>query len=607
MLSRRQFVALSTASVAGALISPNLARSWPGGGETATDELPFRHIHLDFHTSEAITGIGRYFDPDRFAETLTSAYVNSITCFARGHHGWIYFDTGRFPERRHPHLFGLGEKKDASGNVFEKAAAGVVKHLLNSGAKTVSFHLDAQADHESAARTALGASLAAYRFDQYRTKLKADKKPSLKTAEIVVSDEKAAKRTWKEWESVSEGVATARDLVMEPANVLHPEEYAKRVKKLMEKLDVEVEILGEKEMEKLGMGALLGVGRMNSFAGRDPALSIDDNWPRFLEVWRPIVEYAEEHDVKIGIENCPMFFTGDEWPGGKNLAYSPAVWRRMFEDIPSDHFGLNFDPSHLIWQQIDCVRAIKEFHPKFVHVHAKDERIDTDPTRRDLSVPEMRAFVGGITHPLDRAVVVTLLKAGVRVGELCNLDLRDLRLTDSVASEAYDLGGRPQLSGKPDSLYVSAEPARGAVANGEERSASNKRKRSTVIPVDAELRETLERWLAVRPDAVSPAEPLFVRTAEQWGERLSTKAARRIVTDHAATAGWYQEGGDASENVTPHYFRHFFTTHLRDRTGDRGIVKYLRGDVAGDIIDTYTHNWGDRVRETYESNVYSLF
>ncbi|MFY4815602.1 integrase, partial [Haloarcula sp. AONF1] len=65
--------------------------------------------------------------------------------------------------------------------------------------------------------------------------------------------------------------------------------------------------------------------------------------------------------------------------------------------------------------------------------------------------------------------------------------------------------------------------------------------------------------------------------------------------------------GGADENVTPHYFRHFFTTHLRDRTGDRGVVKYLRGDVADDVIDTYTHNWGDQVREVYEANVYRLF
>lgn len=158
-------------------------------------------------------------------------------------------------------VFGLGEKKDAEGNAFEKAAACVVKQLLTGGAKTVSFRLDGLADNECAARAALGATLAAYRFDAYRTKLKDDKKPSLKTAEIVVSDESAAKKVWKSWQSVADGVHTARDLVMEPANVLYPAEYARRVKATLEKLGVEVEVLGEKDMDKLGMEALLGVGR----------------------------------------------------------------------------------------------------------------------------------------------------------------------------------------------------------------------------------------------------------------------------------------------------------------------------------------------------------
>ena len=81
---------------------------------------------------------------------------------------------------------------------------------------------------------------------------------------------------------------------------------------------------------------------------------------------------------------------------------------------------------------------------------------------------------------------------------------------------------------------------------------------------------------------------------------------RNVVMTRAGEHGWYRKGGDAAENVTPHYFRHFFTTHLRDRTGDRGVVKYLRGDVATDIIDTYTHNWGDRVRTVYEENIYQL-
>ncbi|MCA9207526.1 MAG: sugar phosphate isomerase/epimerase [Planctomycetales bacterium] len=123
---------------------------------------------------------------------------------------------------------------------------------------------------------------------------------------------------------------------------------------------------------------VLGVRRMNTFIGRDWTKSIDDNWPRFLEVWRPIIDFAAEQDVRVGIENCPMSFTRDEWPGGKNLAISPAVWRRMFADIPSDHFGLNFDPSHLVWQQMDYLRPLREFSHKLFHVHAKDVRIDRE-------------------------------------------------------------------------------------------------------------------------------------------------------------------------------------------------------------------------------------
>jgi sugar phosphate isomerase/epimerase len=121
---------------------------------------------------------------------------------------------------------------------------------------------------------------------------------------------------------------------------------------------------------------LLGVGVVNTFIGRDWTKSVDDNWPRFLEVWPPLIKFAEDHGVRIGIENCPMIFTQDEWPGGKNLAATPAIWRRMFEAIPSDHFGLNFDPSHLVWQKIDYLKAIREFAHKFVHVHAKDARVD---------------------------------------------------------------------------------------------------------------------------------------------------------------------------------------------------------------------------------------
>ncbi|MGE3818202.1 MAG: sugar phosphate isomerase/epimerase family protein [Isosphaeraceae bacterium] len=120
----------------------------------------------------------------------------------------------------------------------------------------------------------------------------------------------------------------------------------------------------------------LGVNVVNSFIGRDPSLSVEENWPKFLEIWRPIVKHAEDRGVRIGIENCPMLFSRDEWPGGKNLATTPDVWRRMFEEIPSPSFGLNYDPSHMVLQMMDYLAPLGEFKDRLVHLHAKDARID---------------------------------------------------------------------------------------------------------------------------------------------------------------------------------------------------------------------------------------
>jgi sugar phosphate isomerase/epimerase len=119
----------------------------------------------------------------------------------------------------------------------------------------------------------------------------------------------------------------------------------------------------------------LGLENVNTFIGRDHLSSVEDNFKRFRKVWPGIVKYAEKRGVKIGIENCPMFFTNDEWPGGKNLASSPAIWRRMFEEIPSDNFGLNYDPSHLVWQFMDYIRPIYEFKERIFHVHIKDAKL----------------------------------------------------------------------------------------------------------------------------------------------------------------------------------------------------------------------------------------
>jgi sugar phosphate isomerase/epimerase len=120
----------------------------------------------------------------------------------------------------------------------------------------------------------------------------------------------------------------------------------------------------------------LGVGVVNTFIGRDQHRTAEDNWPVLREVWPAIVARAEQAGVTLGIENCPMLFTDTEWPGGRNLASSPAEWRRLFAEFPGPRLGLNLDPSHLVWMQIDVVRCVKEFGQRIVHIHAKDTRID---------------------------------------------------------------------------------------------------------------------------------------------------------------------------------------------------------------------------------------
>ena len=135
----------------------------------------------------------------------------------------------------------------------------------------------------------------------------------------------------------------------------------------------------------------LGLKNVNTFVGRDWTRSVDDNWPRFLKTWRPLIAFAEDHGINIGIENCPMLFTRDEWPGGKNLATTPVIWRRMFSDIPSKHFGLNYDPSHFVLQHMDPASPLREFQSRLFHLHAKDVKI-----RRDRIND-----VGVFAHPLE--------------------------------------------------------------------------------------------------------------------------------------------------------------------------------------------------------------
>jgi sugar phosphate isomerase/epimerase len=122
----------------------------------------------------------------------------------------------------------------------------------------------------------------------------------------------------------------------------------------------------------------LGVPTVGTFAGNDPGRPMPENLERFAELWPPLVKHAGDHGVQIAIENCPMIFSYDEWPGGTNLAYNPHAWRAMFEAIPDAHFGLNLDPSHLVWQMIDAERVVFEFADRILHAHGKDLEVRRD-------------------------------------------------------------------------------------------------------------------------------------------------------------------------------------------------------------------------------------
>jgi sugar phosphate isomerase/epimerase len=135
----------------------------------------------------------------------------------------------------------------------------------------------------------------------------------------------------------------------------------------------------------------LGVPVMNTFIGRNQHKNIEENLKLFKKLWKPIIETAEQEGIKIGIENCPMHFTNDEWPGGRNLAISPAVWDRMFETFKTPLFGLNYDPSHMIFQMMDEIKPIYQYKNRLHHIHLKDVKVYKDKLDR----------VGIMANPLE--------------------------------------------------------------------------------------------------------------------------------------------------------------------------------------------------------------
>ena len=137
--------------------------------------------------------------------------------------------------------------------------------------------------------------------------------------------------------------------------------------------------------------AKLGVNMTTTFIGRDQTKSVEENLEIVAQVWPGIIRLAEELKVKVAIENCPMLFDRDQWPGGQNIMCTPKLFKTIFDMIPSDYFGLNYDPSHFVWQMMDYIKPIYAFKDKLFHIHFKDIKL----------YPEKLDEVGTLAYPLQ--------------------------------------------------------------------------------------------------------------------------------------------------------------------------------------------------------------
>lgn len=192
--------------------------------------------------------------------------------------------------------------------------------------------------------------------------------------------------------------------------------------------DPEKQLFFHEHLKKVIRGAkLLGVHNVNTFIGRDKDKNLTDSFEDFKRIWPDLIKFAEDNDVKIGIESCPMFFTMDEWPAGKNMAGSPRIWREMFGIIDSPNFGLNYDPSHLVWQRMNYIRPVYEFKDKIFHVHIKDAQFYQDKMDE----------VGALATPLEYHLPKIPGLGDIDWGKFVSA-LRDVRFKGCACIEVED-------------------------------------------------------------------------------------------------------------------------------------------------------------------------
>lgn len=187
----------------------------------------------------------------------------------------------------------------------------------------------------------------------------------------------------------------------------------------------------------------LGVSIVDTFIGKNRLAKPEENWNEFKSVWPDIIRFAEEHKVKIGIENCPMYFW-DEWPAGDNLAGNPAFWRKMFSEIESDYFGLDYDPSHLVWQRMNYLKPIYDFKEKIYHFHIKDAKFYQD--KYDES--------GIFAPPLEYHSPKLPGRGDIQWGKVITA-LKDIGYSGAIVIEVEDREYEGSLQARLDSILLS--------------------------------------------------------------------------------------------------------------------------------------------------------
>ena len=227
--------------------------------------------------------------------------------------------------------------------------------------------------------------------------------------------------------------------------------------------------------------------------------------------------------------------------------------------------------------------------------------------KREVSVEEMAEWVRSLNHPTDRSLIIQLAKHGKRAGEISNVDMYHINL-DHQKFQALYPKTHPAIQDKPDSIYYPPNINAGDTYRGEERQSGSKSKRATIFPIDDELKDVLVKHIAIRLPSKTERNsdnapiPLYVHSLF---ERMSGDVISARVAQLASGNGWYATGDGYGINITPHFFRSWFTTKFSNRSKDEQLLKYLRGD-KGDIQDHYWENWGRYVRKEYTSKIYNF-